>query len=71
MNKILIIEDDITIHGLLRSIIEKSGYVVDNAYNGTDGLAMGLREDLGGQTANRKHHAGTGIVSPIYSLLQS
>lgn len=45
MNKILIIEDDITINGLLRSIIEKNGYVVDNAYNGTDGLAMGLHEE--------------------------
>lgn len=45
MNKILIIEDDITINGLLRSIIEKNGYIVDNAYNGIDGLAMSLHED--------------------------
>lgn len=45
MNKILIIEDDMTINRLLRSVIEKSGYVVDNAYNGTDGLAMGLHGD--------------------------
>ncbi len=45
MNKILIIEDDITINGLLRSILEKSGYVVDNAHNGIDGLAMGLHEE--------------------------
>lgn len=45
MNKILIAEDDITISGLLRSIIEKNGYIVDNAYNGIDGLAMGLHED--------------------------
>ena len=45
MKKILIIEDDITINGLLRNIIEKDGYVVDCAYNGTDGLAMGLHED--------------------------
>lgn len=45
MNKILIIEDDVTINGLLRSIIEKNGYIVDNAYNGIDGLAMGLHED--------------------------
>jgi len=45
MSRILIIEDDMTINGLLRSIIEKSGYSVDSAYNGTDGLAMGLRED--------------------------
>lgn len=45
MDRILIIEDDLTINGLLRSIIEKSGYAADCAYNGTDGLAMGLHED--------------------------
>ncbi len=45
MSKILIIEDDMTINGLLRSIIEKSGYSADCAYNGTDGLAMGLHGD--------------------------
>lgn len=45
MSKILIIEDDMTISGLLRSIIEKSGYAADCAYSGTDGLAMGLHEN--------------------------
>ena len=45
MSKILIIEDDMTINGLLRSIIEKSGYAADCASNGTDGLAMGLHGD--------------------------
>ena len=45
MSRILIIEDDMTINGLLRSIIEKSGYDADCAYNGTDGLAMGLHGD--------------------------
>ena len=45
MRKILIIEDDMTICGLLRSIIEKSGYNADCAYNGTVGLVMGLRGD--------------------------
>ena len=45
MSRILIIEDDMTINGLLRSIIEKSGYAVDSVYNGTDGLAMGLHQD--------------------------
>lgn len=43
MDRILIIEDDRTINGLLRNIIEKSGYAADSAYNGADGLAMGLR----------------------------
>ncbi|MCM1190009.1 MAG: response regulator transcription factor [bacterium] len=45
MSKILIIEDDMTINGMLRNIIEKSGYAADSAYNGTDGLDMGLHED--------------------------
>ena len=45
MSRILIIEDDMTINKLLRSIIEKSGYTADCAYNGTDGLAMGLHGD--------------------------
>lgn len=42
MSRILIIEDDMTINGLLRNIIEKNGYVADSVYNGADGLAMGL-----------------------------
>lgn len=45
MKKILIIEDDITINGLLRNVIEKSGYAADSAYNGADGLSIALRED--------------------------
>lgn len=45
MNKILIIEDDLTINRLLRNIIEKSGYVADSAYNGVDGLTMSLHKD--------------------------
>ncbi|MCM1569777.1 MAG: response regulator transcription factor [Roseburia sp.] len=45
MSKILIIEDDMTINGMLRNIIEKSGYAADSAYNGIDGLDMGLHED--------------------------
>ncbi|MCM1058588.1 MAG: response regulator transcription factor [Firmicutes bacterium] len=45
MNKILIIEDDMTINGMMRRIIEKNGYAADSAYNGTDGLRMGLYGD--------------------------
>lgn len=44
-SRILIIEDDVTINKLLRSIIEKNGYVVDSAYCGTDGIAMGLHKE--------------------------
>lgn len=45
MSKILIIEDDMTINKLLQSIIEKSGYTVNSAYNGKDGLTMSLHEN--------------------------
>lgn len=45
MSRILIIEDDMTINGLLRNILEKNGYLADSAYNGSDGLAMGLHEE--------------------------
>lgn len=41
MSRILIIEDDRTINGLLRSVLEKSGYTVDSADNGAEGLALG------------------------------
>lgn len=45
MSRILIIEDDMTINGLLRNILDKNGYFADSAYNGTDGLAMGLHQE--------------------------
>ncbi len=45
MSRILIIEDDKTINGLLKSIIEKSGYTVDSAYSGTEGFAKSLQKD--------------------------
>lgn len=44
-SRILIIEDDVTINKLLRSIIEKNGYIVDSAYCGTDGITMGLHKE--------------------------
>lgn len=45
MQRILIIEDDITINNLLCSIIQKGGYSVDRACNGTEGLSMALQGD--------------------------
>lgn len=45
VSRILIIEDDRTINGLLRSVLEKSGYTADSTYNGTEGLAMGRQQD--------------------------
>lgn len=45
MQKILVIEDDMTINNLLCSIVQKSGYYADSAYNGTDGLFMALHDN--------------------------
>lgn len=42
MLSILVIEDDKTIKNLLCSIITKSGYCVDSAENGLDGLDKAL-----------------------------
>lgn len=42
MLSILVIEDDKTINSLLCSIITKSGYGVDSAENGLDGLDKAL-----------------------------
>lgn len=45
MRSVLVIEDDKTINSLLCSIITKSGYSVDSAENGLDGLAKALSGD--------------------------
>lgn len=45
MQSILVIEDDKTIKNLLCSIITKSGYSVDSAENGLDGLDKALSGD--------------------------
>lgn len=45
MNRILIVEDDVTINGLLRKILEDNGYAANSVYNGTDALTMGLHGD--------------------------
>ena len=42
MLSVLVIEDDKTINNLLCSIIMKSGYSVDSAENGLDGLDKAL-----------------------------
>ncbi len=45
MLSVLVIEDDKTINSLLCSIITKSGYSVDSAENGLDGLEKALSGD--------------------------
>lgn len=38
MKKILIIEDNVDIHNLIKTVLEKENYVVYDAYSGTEGL---------------------------------
>ncbi|MGM0435878.1 MAG: response regulator transcription factor [Bacillota bacterium] len=40
MNPILIIEDEVSLVKILKSVFEKSGFEVDYAYNGENGLAQ-------------------------------
>ncbi len=40
--RILIVEDEKGLNEALKAILEKSGYVTDSAYNGTDGLDFAL-----------------------------
>lgn len=40
MAKILIVEDDISIHSLISEILEKEKYSVLNAYSGTEALML-------------------------------
>ena len=45
MKKILIVEDDISISEVERDYLEISGYEVDAAYDGTEGLRKALEEE--------------------------
>lgn len=47
MQKILIIEDDVTINNLLRGILTRGGYHAESAYQGTEGLDMALKGEYG------------------------
>lgn len=40
MNKLLIIEDDVTIRNALRILLENQGYTVVEATNGEEGLEI-------------------------------
>ncbi len=40
MKKILIVEDDISIHNLVKEVLEKERYIVLNAYSGTEALLI-------------------------------
>ena len=40
MEKILIVEDNIEIHNLIKNILEREKYIVYNAYSGTEALMI-------------------------------
>ena len=46
MKKILIVEDDITIHNLIKEVLEKNQYEVVNAYSGTEALLLIEKEKI-------------------------
>ena len=46
MKKILIVEDDNTIHELIKELLEKEHYIVKNAYSGTEALTIIQNENI-------------------------
>lgn len=46
MKKILIVEDDESIHNLIKEVLEKENYTVLNAYSGTEALLLIERENI-------------------------
>jgi DNA-binding response OmpR family regulator len=45
--RILIVDDDPTVHEVARPYLERAGYVVESAMTGTDGLALTSLKDFG------------------------
>ena len=46
MKKILVVEDDIDIHNLIKNVLEKERYDVISAYSGTEALLLIEKKDL-------------------------
>lgn len=46
MRKILIVEDDTSIHNLIREVLENEHYIVLNAYSGTEALLILEKEKV-------------------------
>lgn len=46
MQKIMIVEDDISIHNLIKELLLKEGYIVVSAYSGTEALLLLEREKV-------------------------
>lgn len=45
MKKILIVEDDISIHNMIEELLKKENYIISNAYSGTEALMMLEKEN--------------------------
>lgn len=46
MQKIMIVEDDISIHNLIKELLLKEGYIIISAYSGTEALMLLERENV-------------------------
>lgn len=46
MQKILIVEDDYSIHGILKEMLKLEGYIIYDAYEGKDALNIIQKEDI-------------------------
>ena len=46
MKKILIVEDDDSIHNLIKELLEKEHYITKNAYSGTEALTIIEKENI-------------------------
>ena len=46
MKKILVVEDDMDIHNLIKNVLEKERYDVMSAYSGTEALLLIEKKDL-------------------------
>lgn len=46
MKKILIVEDDLDVHNLIKNILEKNKYMIFNAYSGTEALMVLEKEKI-------------------------
>ncbi len=45
MKKILIVEDDVSIHNVIEELLKKENYIIFNAYSGTEALMMLEKEN--------------------------
>ena len=46
MKKILVVEDDVDIHNLIKSVLEKERYEINSAYSGTEAILLIEKNDI-------------------------